>query len=507
MPPGNFEFNHKEELSQWLEKLGIEKEEICLIGSIPLCLAGIRENKDIDFITTDEVKSRITPKVKEHPKCKIKKGKIYLGDNIHSSSSSKRFDYLGLSNEDLIYNEKYQMIVDGYKVFRLELLLSKKIAEGRPKDKKDVERMEEADLIGGPEWNWDLFYCLPPWERPKKPLYRKIIDLLQLYDMKEFPKVFISSAATKLGVDKAVDSLFRVYNRPRKMRKIKNLQNYRTHPQSRLPIPVILSNYVEDDEFMGWDIILEYALESEDFQKIDSNIEKDLKEINKLEKDYNSPITISKRGKVLEGRSTLVENILKDNYMVDIEIKNSSNNKSRDKKWLEEKINSNSTESEYLEDKRLEAFERIGLIFYAAIWPSARNIFEEIEEYINERVHVTESKIYDISNNFSKTMHDLYKSDKRADEWKIENKIYKMKDEKKVMKVLKLWLPDPDFRYHIDKDGVTFSKITRTLKNDCRKRFHSRMENYFHENMIHITENYKNNKHTFQVLNELEEDK
>jgi len=501
----NPDFNHKKELEYWLEKFDIEKEEICIYGSVPLHIAGIRENRDLDVLTTTEIKKRILPKVKNHPNCQVRTDQqrnliICFGNNIHTGPiSSDRFDYFGLSNKELIEQEKYHMIVNGYKIFRLELTFSKKVTEKRKKDLKDIEKIERSHFFDASSWNWDLVYSLPPWEMPKKgsswkPLHRRVGDALENENLRNF---FKSELKYLFKTLESIDIFENLFVSTEKFSKIKNFCRFKNHHhflQLKFPIPVILSNYFEKNKYYGWDIILKYAVKSDNFPS-DLNSREKIMYNSKLEQD--NQIIISREGRILEGQSLIVDKIYNGDYIVEIEIKDNSINIDKDKNWLQ-KIKINEDQKDFVEKKSLEFFEKSGLIFYAIIWPPAQNIFEEIEKYVQNRVQVIDSELYDISHDFSNIIHKFYEKDERAKKWKIDKKINEMKQKDKIIKVLKLWLPNPEFRDYYKNDF--HSDITRNLKNDCRKKFHKKIENYTWDNLIHTTETYESNHQTFKVL-------
>jgi len=503
----NTDFNHRDELEYWLKEFDIQKNEICLYGSLPLHIAGIRENGDVDFLMTSKTKKRILPKVKSNSNCKTD-WKIEFGDNIHTGPLHKdRFDYFGLTNEMLIYDEKYHMVIDGYKIFRLELTLSKKANRKRDKDLKDVKLIEKSGIIGAPGWNWDLVFSLPPWKKQHMNYWDPVENFVKFLQEKPHIKKYLAGEIMnlfkKLDLNDVIDNFYSVCDNFSKAKNIYEFKNHHSFFQVKLPISVILSNYINEDGFCGWDIFLEYLLESRETNGIDDKeIKKKIIENINIKEDHHHPITISKNGLILKGSSTFINKIIDGNYMIEIEIENTSVDKSKNKNKIN-KINLTDDQEKLLKNKAIDFFEKTGLIFYSIMWPPAQDIFEDIEKYIKKRVKVISSKQYDLTHNFSRIVHDLYVKDARAKDWKIEKKINTMLKEKKVLNVSKIWLPEPDYRYMTKKSH--FSKITRDLKNDVRKEFHNRIDDYEWDNLIHMTETYKHNYQTYKVLEKIDE--
>ncbi|GAB2319828.1 hypothetical protein IRB23SM22_20890 [Alkalibacterium sp. s-m-22] len=492
-------FNRKEQLAYWLDKFEIQRDEICIIGSVPLHLAGIRENEDIDFITTSQVEEKILSKIDDFPECKISKQKIFLGEEVHSHTINKeRFEYFGIKNEDLINDEKYHMIVDGFKIFRLEILLSKKLREARPKDLEDVKRIEKSGIIGSCDWDWDLVYSPPYWTIPKDRLLLRVRKKIYYNGLINTIKDYSKSMIRKVGLEKQLEKIL-LYNE--KKHFVKGIQKSRinhSYYKTMVPVPVILSNYFQNGEFLGWDIILECFLLCHDSEFINEDIKENIED-----QDSNS-VVLSKQGKIIEGRAVLAKKINDMEYWVEVMNLFKENDGNNSKSSTNKKLTYSQIES--LNDKFLNIIDKTGLIFYAILWPTAYNIYNEVEKYIGDQVNIIEMKEYDIYHDVSNIIHKIYQSDDRAKPWMLEKKINKIKnlEEHKPIRVLKLWIPDPQLRYVTDREDVVYSKITRDLKTRCRKKFFKQMDEYFYDNLIHFTENYYNNYETANLLSDLE---
>jgi hypothetical protein len=496
----NSNFNHKKELEYWLNKFDIEKEEICIIGSVPLHLAGIRENDDVDFITTKEVDEKILSKIDEYPECKVFKQKIFFGENIHSHKmNNDRLDYFGLTNNDLINDDKYHMVVDGFKIYRLELMLSNKVTEARPKDLEDVKRIEKSGLMGGPDWDWNLVYALPFWEKPQDSLYMRLRTKLYTDGFLKATKHYFSSFLRRIHLERTLESMLVFMGKISYVGKIwSSKTNYKDY-RVMLPIPIILSNYLHDDSFQGWDIVLECLLLGDNPEFVT---------VKNTQISIPSCAIIDRKGKVVEGKSLIAKHINNNEYWVEI-----TNDYKLYKNELIASLRNielSATQVEIVNNKFFDIIETTGMVFYAILWPSAHEIFDEIEDYVNNQVKIIEMKQYDVTDNFSDIVRNFYKSDDRAKTWMIEKKISGISSSnegQKEMRVLKLWIPDPELRYCTDDEGVIYSKITRNLKTKCRKKFYKKINDYFYDNLIHFTENYNNNFETAKILRMLDENK
>lgn len=498
----NYSFNHKEEFEKWLNVFDIKKEEICIIGSVPLHLVGIRENDDIDFITTKSVNDRILSKIDKYPECKVKNQKIFFGEHMHSHKiNHDRFDYFGISNDDLINNDKYHMIVDGFKIFRLELLLSKKIREARPKDLEDVKKIERSGLIGKLDWDWSLVYSLPYWTKPKESLYVKVRKKLDAEGVIKTINSYIASLLKRVHLENFLEKSLLLRDKFLFINRIWQSNNSYKYYKIMLPIPVVLSKYFRNNEFLGWDIILKSIVESEN--KEFSNF---TQSTNIKDNDVYSPVVLYKNGRIIKGKSTIAHLLNTDDYWIEI-VNESKSTIVEESSEDPIKIDLSASQADLLNNKFLEVIESKGLIFYAILWPSALDIFDEVEDYIKKEINIIEMKQYDISHDFSNVIHNFYKSDDRAKKWMIEKKINGINstsENQKQIRVLKLWVPDPQMRYYTDAEGYLHSKVTRSLKTKCRKKFHKRINDYFYDNLIHFTESFNNNYETAKILKELD---
>jgi len=88
----------------------------------------------------------------------------------------------------------------------------------------------------------------------------------------------------------------------------------------------------------------------------------------------------------------------------------------------------------------------------------------------------------------------------------LEKKINGIKNsnnKQKHIKVLKLWINNPEILFFSDKEGFMYAKETRNLKTKCRKQFYIQMDDYFYDNMIHFTESFRNNFETAKIIEKL----
>lgn len=102
--------------------LGFSLEDVCVAGSVPMAICGIRRSKDCDYLSTDT--------------------RVYvLKDKIYSPHDSQ-LKYYPATKEEIVRNPRWYFKYRGVKVLSLEGCLRLKLKRrGWPKDHKDILRI------------------------------------------------------------------------------------------------------------------------------------------------------------------------------------------------------------------------------------------------------------------------------------------------------------------------------------------------------------------------------
>lgn len=121
-----------------LDKLGLPKDKCVIVSSGALAIRGLREAYDLDVLVTEDLWNELKTKyklTKTHPVENIELGDIQL---MHTGSW-----YLNpeLTNIDEIFDTADE--INGHKFASLEIIKKVKKHEGREKDLRDVELIEE----------------------------------------------------------------------------------------------------------------------------------------------------------------------------------------------------------------------------------------------------------------------------------------------------------------------------------------------------------------------------
>ena len=83
-------------------------------------------------------------------------------------------------------------------------------------------------------------------------------------------------------------------------------------------------------------------------------------------------------------------------------------------------------------------------------------------------------------------------------EWKVDLKIQGMSEYSKDIRVIKIEIPQPNFRYKDNSHLI--SKVVEELKAEVRIKYKSKVDNYFHDIIIHIGDNYSHTKQSEKLL-------
>ena len=159
----------------------------------------------------------------------------------------------------------------------------------------------------------------------------------------------------------------------------------------------------------------------------------------------------------------------------------------------------NNIELNIIEENKQSLFIGNYLFFEVVLWPPVSKYFNEIEKFIGEKFSIISSKEYNNIPDFNKYIRALYKIDNIKD-WKVDLKIQGMYVYPKDIRIINIEIPQPDFRYKGNNQLI--SKVVEELKKEIRIKYKSKVDNYFHDIIIHIGDNYSYTKQSEKLLKE-----
>lgn len=120
------------ELEFLLEERQIPKEEVCIVGSSILTIHDIRQNHDIDIIVSSNHRKQLGDGVHK------------LNDNIEivSQDWARSIQRQCIPDDNLIHCTEYHTTHLGFKFATLDLLYQRKQWQGREKDNRDIQLIE-----------------------------------------------------------------------------------------------------------------------------------------------------------------------------------------------------------------------------------------------------------------------------------------------------------------------------------------------------------------------------
>jgi len=455
-------------LENYLKLNEISKEDICLVGSATLSLIGIRKHNDIDIVIHSKFTNQKT--FSQHP----------FIERVNNSWSTL------FSDDDLIENSELYILYNGFKFVIPELIYHKKIWHNRVKDQSDIIELNDYAKIHK-NWNWKLIeYALP------KPSFLKII----------FRKL---------------QNRFNLY-----INYIKNYFRYDTSFHSdgfqMMPTASLLAKQVVDHTFNRYDIIVRYMaidsfLNAENegvnlYDKMQKNrggsayknpwkvFQELITSFNNKGADSNYPLLVNKDLQIVDGAHRLACALYFNEPIIAIKINKKLDYSPYGIDWF--KSNDFSTEElDLILQKKQQILISNHLYFEIVLWPPVSQYFNEIEKFIKKKYTVYSSVDYKGITEFTSYIKALYQIDD-IKRWKVDLKIKGMSAYPKDIRIIKIEIPQPKFRKKAN--GQIISEVVETLKKQIRESYKEKIDNYFHDIIIHIGDNYSHTKQSQNLL-------
>ncbi|MFI3331555.1 MAG: hypothetical protein R3Y38_07090 [Rikenellaceae bacterium] len=161
-------------------------------------------------------------------------------------------------------------------------------------------------------------------------------------------------------------------------------------------------------------------------------------------------------------------------------------------KWF--KVNGFTPEEiKILEDKNKEISEKVQVPFVCTLWSPAQEYFEQITQNLSAWGEVVGVKDFELDkSSYEKLVKGIYAVDDIAS-WKINYKLEKMKTSSSYkIRAVNLKLSASDFR--LKKLNLsTLSVECEDIKSVIRTSYKKNIKDYFHDIIIHIGDNYRQN--------------
>ncbi len=477
-PKKEWQFNGRVELEQFLDDEQIDRNNICIVGSMSLSVRNIREHHDVDIMVGKDDYDQLSS--------------ARFPSNI--SLSYERYKPIGITTSDVLYDERYHDVVDGFKIIRPEVTLSYKKYRNRPKDVDDVKLMEKYRKTAT-EWDEQLYQSISSGSSAS--LISRGIESLRndgivVTGIKTAG--FLERKYQKISV---VRSFF-------PSREIKLITKRLMADNKPVSSAVILINQYQCGEFRAMDLVTRYQLLEEEQRESTSEFvergfiqPKDLSELKELKNKQSDevaklPVRVNQKYQILN-QNVFAAKIWHgiDNHQLSVELQ-------RKHSRTTDLITTQDLPPQKIQElncSRIDLLENVGVLFYAILWPPSKKYHDEIQQSLGAKPGITiqnsvEANITDVYS----FVHDVYDAQQHhTSDSKINEKIELIKQFGDCVRVLTLELQRPRIR-----DGISLEM--EGIKNDVRQKFVPKLSQELYYSILHVTDNYKDNKKTNKVI-------
>ena len=500
-----------------LRDYGIRGEDVCLVGSVVLSLAGIRDNRDVDIALRPEARRQLL--ARRGLQLRVSSdGTITFTERVEAHA--ERLDAIGLSDTAL-FEERMFKEIDGYNVLLPELLFCFKLQRNSRDDAADIKAME-AYAAATPDWNWGIVrrFAFPPDPAsPSLPPPRRGVLPERLRGLPRRGARFAKKAVRDpAGASAAL--------RRRLTRKhLENLEAPVAEPapsvqaqlMTKIPTAALLGNQFQDGAFARYDVLLRYlavqaVVEGSDaFRPLYDRMQKERVSLDTYgdlcrlvasirENGFRGrhPISITEEGLLVDGSHRLAAALWFEISEVPVTVLPSREKIDYGRQWF---IDHGFDEQllARLDSTRDDLLQRNGVWFPVVLWPPAHPWFDEIAGRIRSRYRVEWEKDLQLGAGLADFVRAIYAVDD-IDRWKVELKIDAMEGFGKKVRVLALELPDPRFR--TKELACSYLSVEgESLKKWIRECYRDEVSDYLYDIICHTGDNHEHNRQVFDIVN------
>jgi len=518
-----------------LKQNNINENEVIFVGGILLESLGLRKANDIDVIVTPDKRKQLESNSTQTFRGPFEA--INLSTEVQVLKNPYRL--IGVSDEQCFRQELYNRVTfnngSTANIIFSELEFGKKLFRKRSKDKQDIILLQRYALQVE-NWRWDLIPVSPL--KPKKHIKQKQSKLSRC---KTLLKKIINNAPKgvtqpRKSVRKIKQSVIKRFLKIQKTQKNKNIEKKIT-PSSLcnnvVDIGTLIQWQFKDKHFARYDTLLRNLVLNTYLEKINTNDKKQKtdnnSEIDRLFEYYdlmqservnrfsrlqfeeliNSvqlkgfqtdkyPLKLDADGRLMDGSHRLacalgfgIDKLpVQFNYK-----KKGPTNYGRE--WFEERDFPENLLLK-LDDQLKSLLLSTGAAFVLIIWPPAQKFSEEIIEMIKSRYPtIAETKNIRIKN-FSKFIESVYLSDD-IEQWKIQKKIYHMKEYKPVVTAIAFLISDPAYRTKTRTESYLSDTVAK-LKKEIREKYRDQIDDYIYDIVAHIGDNPAMNRDIVKIM-------
>ena len=451
-----------QEFEEILNKYGIKKSEVCIVGSSVMANEGFRTNHDLDFAVTPDARERLLEKYEKDLNVIPGSGTICFTSEVQILKN--RYGIIGIKDEDLFTDQFSRPFMD-VRIAVVEVELAKKIVRYLKKDEIDLP------VIGASEkaerYDWGEVARLAYHCRVVKPvkLYRRIGS-----KVKQRLKAFI--------------------NRPEKYNEIQDgriisaiepsylLEScYRNSRYDILACLLILKGDLtaKEEELF----IKKYSINKDALWKTTNQI----KSIGIPMIKVDHKLNLNGKGYDLAAALFLNKELCVLHYTDPVD----SIVVAQDRNFPL---------------KTISLLREYGVLFCGIIWGSVEEYFDQIEIEIGSRYKIYETKVLDLGERLSDFISDVYAIDDIA-KWKVKIKQSFLRNYSGTIKIVIFEITDPKFRIG-KRTGWPISGTGAELKDLIRRTYKGKINDYVYDIIFHTGDNHRTNRSLLEIVSRYE---
>lgn len=473
-------FNHKCELINLIDENQIDANKVCVTGSASLAVRNIRENEDLDLVLHPTINYTAEPP-----------------DFIDISNNHMGF--MGISDRDIIEQDKYHDEFNGIKIIRPELILSHKHHyrdKERRKDFEDICHLQEYAINNPDDWDWGLVSYtadeLFNSNQSTDPLLKKIYYSLMHDGVVE---------TFKKGLDTYVFSIIR-----EGVGAIRNFrQKYQRSPDiTRYELQIPLSNLLSKQQSNHLDQILDRAARIEAIYEASDSYESKYDFLNSKRGVQEYPRNLINPQNEMECITidpTFLENEIDPEISVAIFLRMENIKISQAKKnnmcfWKHiGGSGGHNMSSKIISNIKYKMLKKYGLIFPVILWPSVEDHWNDISRELKENKNIIVKKEYDIEiDKFGDFVREVYHYSSNP-HWSTLKKIHELQSYENKIRILEM-------EFKCTSETTDIYKEVKYMKRRIRQSYRDEFEEYFHDIIVHMGDSYIENKHILKLIDD-----
>ena len=507
----------KEAVSE-LEKYGIQRGDICIVGSCVLEFYSLRAANDIDLVLKTEKYQVLRAKV--DPQYISPTGKINLGNGIQILP--RRYREIGIKNDQLFLKAnqgKLTVKLENLLVAKPELEFGKKLFRNRAKDRDDIILLQRYARLSG-DWRWNLIpeVIAPSKEqrtavrsiryRAKKVLVRLrdpigsckiVLDRKLSYSFKKLTKEdLLPSDLCFQSVDIGTflqwqfsdgkfiryDTLLRLHTAEKYIQKMEKFSNYKL---------IDLNDGIFDDYNRMQSLRCGYSIQTHlRFQELIHSVQQ-----KGLYTDCY-PITLAQDGKFNDGSHRLACALAWGVETIPVKFtaqKRGTNDYGR--AWFEARNFSDELLND-LDQRLLDILLSTGSTFIMIVWPPAKQFSEEIKSIVSKRFPIVWKAESIKPENIEGLIEKIYFNDD-AQDWKIQKRIFNMTKYSPEISVFAFLLQDQRYKLN-QKSRALFSETAKSFQAEIEHKYKDKFEVSAHDSLIFCSGNPSTSRSILKAL-------